>query len=104
MQHVISVLLLVVAWCVYSLGYGPLFFGAPFVGIALVAVGVALEVWVWFRLRREGQRPFLAGLMRRPNPSLQRTGSPSAHCASAHLPSQRCAQLGAAELQRWAVQ
>ena len=53
MQHAISVLLLAAAWFVYSLGYGPLFFGAPVVGVALVAVGVALEVWVWLRWRRE---------------------------------------------------
>lgn len=41
--------------------------------------------------------------MARPNPLLQRTVTPSAAWPpAACLPSQRFAQLGAAELQRWA--
>ena len=51
MKHAITVLLLAAAWFVYSLGYGPLFFGAPAVGVVLVAVGLALEALQAFRKR-----------------------------------------------------
>lgn len=52
MRHLISIALLAAAIAVYSVGFGPLFFGQPILGIVMVLVGLGLEAAFWLRLRR----------------------------------------------------
>ncbi|RDS81676.1 glycosyl transferase family 39 [Dyella monticola] len=50
MYRLITVLLFIAALVVTVLGFGPLFFGAPLIGIVLVAAGLACEICGWRRI------------------------------------------------------
>ncbi|HKJ10445.1 MAG TPA: glycosyl transferase family 39 [Gammaproteobacteria bacterium] len=47
MRHAIGILLIVGAILAAGAGWGPLFLGAPVVGVALLLTALGLEVWVW---------------------------------------------------------
>ena len=50
MYRLITVLLFLAALVVTAVGFGPLFFGAPLIGVVLVAAGVACEILGWRRI------------------------------------------------------
>jgi hypothetical protein len=52
MRHLITFATFLAAVAAYVSGIGPLFFGAPLVGTALVLAGVLLELAFWLRLFR----------------------------------------------------
>lgn len=52
MRHLITFAILLAAVTAYVSGVGPLFFGAPLIGTALVLAGVFLELAFWLRLFR----------------------------------------------------
>lgn len=53
MRHVISIVLIVGAFLAGSTGWGPLYFGAPVIGMALLLAALGLEVLFWRRVVRE---------------------------------------------------
>lgn len=52
MRHLINFAIFLAAVAAYVFGVGPLFFGTPLVGSALVFAGVLLELTFWLRLFR----------------------------------------------------
>ena len=50
MRHLITFALFAAAAVTYIAGIGPLFFGAPLIGIVLVGAGLVLESVFWFRV------------------------------------------------------
>ena len=52
MRHLITFAIFLAAVAAYSLGLGPLFFGAPLVGSVLMLAGVLFELAFWLRLLR----------------------------------------------------
>ena len=52
MRHLITFAIFLAAVTAYAFGIGPLFFGTPLVGSALVLAGVLLELAFWLRLLR----------------------------------------------------
>lgn len=57
MRHLITLFFLVAAGCVYATGIGPLFFGTPWLGALLVAMGLVLEATFWRRAMAPAKRP-----------------------------------------------
>jgi hypothetical protein len=56
MRHLISIALLIVGAAACAVGFGPLFFGQPLLGGALLLAGLCLEMGFWLRLLR-ARRP-----------------------------------------------
>lgn len=52
MRHLIGIAFLVVAGAAYVFGVGPLFFGAPLMGVVLLLIGAGFEIGFWRRLKR----------------------------------------------------
>lgn len=52
MRHLTTFAIVLAAIAAYAFGVGPLFFGAPLLGTALVLAGVLLELAFWLRLLR----------------------------------------------------
>lgn len=57
MRHLITLAIFLAAVAAYAFGVGPLFFGTPLVGTALVLAGVLLELAFWLRLLRRAPSP-----------------------------------------------
>ena len=54
MRDLVTLLLFVAALAVFAGGNGPMFFGAPLIGLVLVGAGIVLEVVAWWRLTHRG--------------------------------------------------
>lgn len=56
MYRLVTVLLFIAAAVICIVGFGPLFFGAPLIGVVLIAAGLACEVLGWRRIVRTRKR------------------------------------------------